>query len=141
VASASQVYRELPVLVAIGGTQVAGVIDLLFEDADGGWHLVDYKSRAAEDAEEAAEPYRLQLGVYVLAAGRWLGRPIETAGVYLVESAMLVENDAAQEGLDEVEKEASRIFAAIAAREFGPVPKKTCPPCRYHRVCGGGQSR
>jgi len=57
-----------------------GFIDCLYQDADGGWHLLDYKSNqvSATGVPNAARPYELQMYVYWLACYRALGvRPVE----------------------------------------------------------------
>lgn len=66
---------------------VTGQIDLLSGDDAGGWHLRDFKTgnyvRDVADAEILA-PYAFQLGVYALAAERWLGQPLRSIGLILV---------------------------------------------------------
>lgn len=51
-----------------------GVIDLLFEDADG-WHLIDWKSEWVNDenVEEESLDFLPQLALYHLAARQMLG--------------------------------------------------------------------
>lgn len=59
-------------------TLIRGVIDVLYEDANGGWHVLDYKtndfSTLAAD-EHLLAPYELQLGVYGHAVNQWFGEP------------------------------------------------------------------
>jgi ATP-dependent helicase/nuclease subunit A len=58
--------------------QIRGVIDVLFEDADGGWHVLDYKTNdlaARATEKQILAPYELQLGVYAHAIEQWLGSP------------------------------------------------------------------
>ncbi|MGI8662884.1 MAG: UvrD-helicase domain-containing protein [Acidimicrobiales bacterium] len=76
-------WREVTVAVPIGeGMLVEGYIDLLFEDADGGLTVVDYKTDAAiTDAEldAAADRHRLQLAAYALGVEAATGRPVHHA--------------------------------------------------------------
>jgi ATP-dependent exoDNAse (exonuclease V) beta subunit len=63
-----------------------GFIDCLYQDAQGKWHLIDYKTNrvAADRVKQAAEPYTMQLGVYALAVEQILGHaPIELAVHFL----------------------------------------------------------
>ena len=60
------------------GTKIVGKIDLLYEDAGGGWHILDYKTNdiaANTSDEQLLAPYELQLGVYAYAVEQWFGEP------------------------------------------------------------------
>ncbi|MBC8115524.1 MAG: PD-(D/E)XK nuclease family protein, partial [Candidatus Saccharimonas sp.] len=83
-ASAKSLHREVefallvPSLTRGEGTRVVGKIDLLYEDAQGGWHVLDYKTNdiAADTSDEQLlAPYELQLGVYAHAVEQWFGKP------------------------------------------------------------------
>ncbi|MBX7166635.1 MAG: UvrD-helicase domain-containing protein [Pirellulales bacterium] len=77
IAAAATVQSELEFLLAWphdGQTlQIRGIIDCLYQDRAGAWHLVDYKSEAAANTARAAAPYRLQALVYALAVEASLG--------------------------------------------------------------------
>jgi len=63
-----------------------GYIDCLYQDSNGDWHLIDYKTNdvAAADVARLARQYEMQMYVYALAAERALGRPpIELALQFL----------------------------------------------------------
>lgn len=59
-------------------TMIRGIIDLLFQDQDGGWHVWDYKTNdfptKASD-EQLLAPYEFQLGLYAHAVTEWFGEP------------------------------------------------------------------
>lgn len=88
-AAARAVHRELEFVLAWpptcdGATGVdqpprylQGYIDCLYQDADGRWHLLDYKTNnvAVADVAGAAAAYEMQLGVYALAVEEMLGEP------------------------------------------------------------------
>lgn len=59
-----------------GGRLLRGFIDCLYQDAGGGWHLVDYKTNRANQATLAAvaAPYELQMLLYARAAETILGQ-------------------------------------------------------------------
>ncbi|MEX2186426.1 MAG: UvrD-helicase domain-containing protein [Pirellulales bacterium] len=52
-----------------------GFIDMLFQDADGDWHVIDYKTNrvARDEVPATAAAYEMQLILYALAAERTLG--------------------------------------------------------------------
>ena len=68
-------------------TRIIGVIDVLYEDADGGWHVLDYKTNditADATDEQLLAPYEFQLGVYAHAVEHWFGvAPVEVSLVML----------------------------------------------------------
>ena len=72
-------YREVFVSAPVDGILVEGFIDLLFE-ADGGLVIVDYKTDAIqgdEEADQARERYRIQVGAYALALAQSTGMPVK----------------------------------------------------------------
>jgi len=86
VADARTVFRELPFVLAMDGTAIRGTMDLFFEDAEGQWEVVDYKISAPPGGEGGSlgGAYALQLGLYALAAARWLGRPPARSAIYVL---------------------------------------------------------
>lgn len=94
--SAQRIFRELPFTYPTEERVIHGILDVLYQAADGTWAIVDYKSSRVpnySDAEQAAahnkrvlkahaERYHLQVGVYAAAVQRYLeriGQPIDPA--------------------------------------------------------------
>ncbi|REJ67001.1 MAG: hypothetical protein DWQ31_12695 [Planctomycetota bacterium] len=82
IAAAAEVHQELEFLLdwpaeARAGerSRLRGFIDCLYRDADGDWHIVDYKTNrtTAESVDQVAASYRPQMLLYGLAAERALG--------------------------------------------------------------------
>jgi len=75
----SALYRDLPFVYQTGQRTIHGVIDLLLQDRDGGWRLIDFKTAAvAHDPTPAmleahARRYHLQVGVYAAAVRELVG--------------------------------------------------------------------
>ncbi len=78
--------RELSFLFRGPGLDVSGKIDLLYQDAGGDWHVVDYKSDrlAAADVGARAARYELQMMMYAAAAAGHLGQNVADATVYFL---------------------------------------------------------
>ena len=83
-ASAKSLHREVEFALLVPsptsgeGTRVVGKIDLLYEDTQGGCHILDYKTNdIAEETpdEQLLATYELQLGVYAHAVEQWFGEP------------------------------------------------------------------
>ncbi len=69
---AGKCRRETPIAwVEPDGTLVEGVIDLVFEEDDDEWTIVDFKTDA--EIEIALEHYRRQVNLYASAVARATG--------------------------------------------------------------------
>lgn len=90
-----------------GGINLWGVIDALFQDAAGRWHLLDYKTNAVPPAGPGAllERYRLQMLLYALAVEALLGQAPASVRLVLLEPSieLAVPCDAA--ALDQARRE------------------------------------
>ena len=83
-AARSPVEVEVPFETALGGTVIRGRIDAVFEDPDGGWTVIDWKTGAEPEGEKLAA-VGVQLAAYRLAwaqlmaarTERLTGRPAE----------------------------------------------------------------
>ncbi len=87
-AEAKEVCREVEFVLPwppgqkpFEGRYIQGVIDCLYQDTSGDWHLLDYKSNQVDAAgvPKAASHYAMQMAVYATACERALGvRPVES---------------------------------------------------------------
>jgi YD repeat-containing protein len=88
IAAAKVVHRELEFLLAWppagkgkdnghSGRYLQGFFDCLYQDASGGWHLVDYKSNDTTVAKvpALADQYEMQMLLYATALERAVGVP------------------------------------------------------------------
>ena len=69
-------FVEVPVETRVGDVVVRGRIDAVFQDADGGWDLVDWKTGRRPSAAQL-RTRSVQLAVYRLAWARLKGTPLE----------------------------------------------------------------
>lgn len=78
---------EYPIETPIGGVTVRGRIDAVFQQPDGQWELVDWKSGRAPGPKDLAER-AVQLAVYRLAFSRLMQVPLDriSAAFYFVGS-------------------------------------------------------
>ncbi|MDE2749821.1 MAG: UvrD-helicase domain-containing protein [Chloroflexota bacterium] len=68
-AAARPLYTELPFIYRRNERVIHGVIDVLLQQEDGAWVIIDYKTSAVHDGDYArhARRFRLQLGIYAAA--------------------------------------------------------------------------
>ena len=70
------VHTELPFVYRANGRIIHGVMDLLLQEADGTWTIVDYKTASIQGARQThVRRYTLQLAVYAAAAQARLRLP------------------------------------------------------------------
>jgi ATP-dependent helicase/nuclease subunit A len=82
---ARRCLRATPFIVGTPLGTLHGVIDLLYQDAQGGWHLVDWKTEWVnrESLGAQAEAHLPQMAIYALAAQQALGILPAAALVFL----------------------------------------------------------
>jgi ATP-dependent exoDNAse (exonuclease V) beta subunit len=94
VAGSRALHREVEFLLAWPPDRIdghahylRGFIDLLYQDADGAWHLIDYKTNRtpAKNVSTLARRYELQLCMYALAVERVLGQPPAELVMYFLQ--------------------------------------------------------
>jgi ATP-dependent exoDNAse (exonuclease V) beta subunit len=86
-AASRAIHREIEFLLAWPPhSHLQGYIDCLYQDAEGGWRLVDYKTTKATTADVArlSQQYEMQMYVYALAAERALGEPPTELTLYFL---------------------------------------------------------
>ena len=98
-------YRELPFITALDSylldntlpqgeknILVQGVIDCLWQEADGSWVLVDYKSDRISPGQThlILERYSGQMQLYRYAVENILGQPVKEAYFYMVSSGIMI---------------------------------------------------
>ena len=93
-AAKSPLYTELPFMMRRGARVIHGLMDVLLRRGDGEWTVIDYKTSqvAAGNFAVYAKRYRMQLGIYALAAQEQLGlaRPPLTY-VHFIRGNQLIE--------------------------------------------------
>jgi len=70
---AKNIHRELPFILNERHGMIHGVIDLLFQDARGDWHVLDYKTAVGDEEKVQASGYLIQIQLYAHAVRRILG--------------------------------------------------------------------
>lgn len=87
-ANVSVAYRELAFMAKIGEDIYKGRIDLLLQNEDGSWHLVDHKTGSFEGrmGEDKVKEYREQMKVYQAAIEQLVRKKV-TSSLYLVDES------------------------------------------------------
>ncbi len=141
---AQQRLAELSFVYRAGNTDITGQIDLLYQDAEGAWHVVDYKSDriAPEQASEHAMRYELQMMVYLAAAGRAFETEIADATVYFLRAGVSHRFGATSETIAAAQQRLAHLTTKLVhcrrAGQFGRISdtdKSLCKSCTYAKLC------
>ena len=137
-ARADEVRREEPFLVQLEGILLRGTADLVFRDGQGSV-LVDYKTNevTALEVPAKARSYALQLQLYALAVGAWLGEPVREAWLSFLAADQSVSVDVSEAALEEARERLRAFVAARRRGEFPPRPGSLCRTCAFRAVCPG----
>ncbi|WP_146361385.1 ATP-dependent helicase [Arthrobacter yangruifuii] len=104
-------FIEVPVETKVDTVVVRGRIDAVFQDADGTWDLIDWKTGAPPSSQKL-DVRSVQLAVYRLAWARLKGVPLEKvrAAFYYVAADKLIRpyNLAGEAELEEIIREAAK---------------------------------
>ncbi len=84
--NAKEVYRELPFIINQRHGRIEGVIDVLFKDTAGQWHVLDYKTAVGDAAKSKASGYELQIGMYAFAAHKILNVTPASGIIYFLKN-------------------------------------------------------
>jgi ATP-dependent helicase/nuclease subunit A len=136
VRGARTVEREYSFFLNLAGATVQGVIDLVFEDANGHGVVVDYKSNdltASGRVDTLTELYRPQIELYALAAKRaGLVEPAEGT-LYFLNRAQSVQLPVDGARLEMAEQRASDALSSIGRSAWDTTPGEKCRGCGYRK--------
>ena len=134
--AAKRLEREYQFYLGVGGTIVQGVIDLVFEDADGRGVVLDYKSNdlaAPDRVNVLSEYYRPQIELYALAASKGgLVRPAE-ATLYFLNKGIARTHVVDERRLEVVEAAAEDTLSRISRGAWDTEPGEKCRGCGYRK--------
>jgi CRISPR/Cas system-associated exonuclease Cas4 (RecB family) len=134
--AATLIEREYPFYLRLGDTTVQGVIDLVFQDADGKGVVVDYKSNdltARERLATLTALYRPQIELYALAAKQAkLVEPNE-ATLYFLNGPTPVSMPIDERRLEMVQSQAEDALTRIGRSAWDTEPGEKCRACGYRK--------
>lgn len=97
---AKKIARELPFVLNARYGRVDGVVDLVFQDEKGDWHIVDYKTASGDEEKAKEAGYELQIFIYALAFYKITGEVPKTGKVLYLKNQAIVNWDMDLEKLE-----------------------------------------
>ena len=85
------VRRELNFVLNARRGLIDGVIDVLFQNDDGSFTVLDYKTAEGDAAKTVERGYDLQIQIYALAAAKILKQPVSRGQVYYLKNQCAVD--------------------------------------------------
>ena len=126
--------------IEIGGAVVTGRMDRIDRLGGTSAAIVDYKTGAPKDQDDADES--LQLSIYAMAAERALKLAPERLLLYNLENNQAVETRRTREQLLEAEEAVHEVAGGIARGEFPAKPNlRVCKRCSYRELCPATEER
>ncbi len=83
---AKKFERELPFVLNERHGLIQGVIDVLFQDEQGDWHILDYKTAEGDEDKVKKRGYVTQIEMYAVACRRLLGKTPKTGILYFLKN-------------------------------------------------------
>ncbi len=140
IARARSAEREHGFTVAVGGTLLTGVIDVIARERGGAWLVVDYKTDAAPpDLDLPAyveQRYGVQRRIYALAALLGGARRVEVAYAFLERPVEPVAERFEAADAERLEAEVLALAAGLLAGEYPVTPaphRELCETCPGRR--------
>ena len=83
---AKVIYPELPFVLRLPHGLIQGKIDLIYQNSEGAWLVLDYKTSLVDKStfEARGEDYRTQMELYALALWQILGKAPKEARIYFL---------------------------------------------------------
>jgi RecB family exonuclease len=131
---------ERPFVLSAGGTTIRGRVDAVYDTAEVGVEIVDFKTGRRPASDDAGAGFQLDL--YAVAAVDCWGR--DPAGIrtteWFVREGAGVTRDWDAAAVDAVRKRLDGLLVDVAAGNFGPVPGSYCGRCAHVAACPEGQA-
>lgn len=119
--------------LVVNGVKVIGRIDRTDRLANGSIAIVDYKTGAPRDQEDADKS--LQLSIYALATEQERNQLPSRLAFYNLETNSAAETHRTPEQLADVKHKITEVAVSIAAGKFDPRPGMHCNSCGFREVC------
>jgi ATP-dependent DNA helicase UvrD/PcrA len=137
-ADRTPLFAERGFMLRVGEHAVAGRIDAIYGEPDGPWEVVDWKTGAKPDLDDATAG--MQLDLYGLACVEiWRKRPEDLTLTYVY----LKSGDEVTVAFGDPSEVRARVEAAlgsIAEGAFEPSPGPPCRYCDFRAFCESGQT-
>ena len=133
-------YRLIQPNESVAPVWVQGRIDQLIFYPDGTIGIIDYKTDQvdANNLEALKRKYRVQVGIYALAAETILRQPVREALLYFTRINQLISMEFGPQELEKILEEVRRIASHIRTKqteEDYPWVTNNCRFCDYNYIC------
>lgn len=134
-------FIESPIDLKIGNARVRGRIDAVYEDEDGSWEIVDYKSGQNPGDDSAL----VQLQAYAVAARDGaiaIDRPNRITVTFLYlggPEPEEISTEADETWLEEASIHLLSLVERAAGSEFPATPSTACGRCDFIKFCEAGR--
>ena len=133
---ARQVLKEYPFFYRFQNGVIEGIIDVVFEDSEGHWYVLDYKTnRVTPDyVESLGQYYQFQTDLYAWIISELL-HTVDEVVVLFLRPGLCYQYKWSENLKSNIENKIKNIFAGIEKNEFNATLGKHCRYCGYQGIC------
>ena len=134
--SAKQVFKEYPFFFKFQKGVIEGIIDVVFEDHEGKWFVLDYKTNKVrpEHIETLGQYYQFQTDLYAWVMSE-LVHPINEVIVLFLRPGVCYQYKWNENLKTKIENKIRNIFDGLEKQEFKATLGKHCRYCGYKNNC------
>ncbi len=137
---ARQVYREFPVKALLGDTIIIGVIDVLYQNLDGDWTILDFKTGSEGAADPRVLGYEFQMLLYAFLVKEATSTPPRKAIIHFLRTGASHTVAVTVPEIERTTARAAEILTAISRQQFSKASGETCRQCQYAIACAPGDT-
>jgi ATP-dependent helicase/nuclease subunit A len=137
VAGGSQSRTEFTISAVLGEDYLSGTMDRVYQDRDGYWHVLDYKTDRVEPSEvtERAEEYWPQLEFYALLVHLYFkSEPIVAELLFAAAPQQVLRREFSSAALLDARSAITSVISRIKSNDFPP-RVSSCSHCPFFSAC------
>jgi ATP-dependent helicase/nuclease subunit A len=137
VSNGTQSRTEFTISAVLGEDYLSGTMDRVYQDRDGRWHVLDYKTDRVEPSKlaERAEEYWPQLEFYALLIHRYFrSEPVVAELIFAAVPQQVLRREFSSAALLDAQSGISSVISRIKANDFPP-RVSSCPHCPFFSAC------
>lgn len=85
--SARRIYKEIPFVIDQRHGRIDGVIDVLFQESNGSWGVLDYKTASGDEKKVKEAAYDFQIAIYAAAVKEITGTVPAAGTLYFLKNS------------------------------------------------------
>ncbi len=134
--TAQKIYKEYPFYYKWGSFMIEGIVDLIFQDAQGKWVILDYKTNniKASEVQKYGKYYEFQTNTYAWILSELL-YPIDEVILLFLRPQVCYEQSWSSQKEEMIQQKMKSLFESIKESKFQANVGDHCRYCGYQGFC------